>query len=62
MDLEAEKKKFIEPFQLHGGRLFHTKVMRARRAASFFVKNFFMKIGEKVYFGNCFFDKKLIQY
>ena len=27
-DLEAEKKKFIEPFQLHGGRLFHTKVMR----------------------------------
>ncbi|MBQ2187944.1 MAG: amino acid adenylation domain-containing protein [Bacteroidales bacterium] len=27
-DLEAEKKRFIEPFQLHGGRLFHTKVMR----------------------------------
>ncbi len=27
-DLEAEKKKFIEPFQLQGGRLFHTKVMR----------------------------------
>ena len=27
-DLEAEKRKFIEPFQLHGGRLFHTKVMR----------------------------------
>ena len=27
-DLEAEKQKFIEPFQLHGGRLFHTKVMR----------------------------------
>ena len=27
-DLETEKRKFIEPFQLHGGRLFHTKVMR----------------------------------
>ena len=27
-DLEAEKRKFIEPFQLYGGRLFHTKVMR----------------------------------
>ena len=27
-DLEAEKQKFIEPFKLHGGRLFHTKVMR----------------------------------
>ena len=27
-DLEAEKRKFIEPFKLHGGRLFHTKVMR----------------------------------
>ena len=27
-DLEAEKTKFIEPFQLHGGRLFHVKVMR----------------------------------
>ena len=28
IDLEAEKKKFIEPFKLYGGRLFHTKVMR----------------------------------
>ena len=27
-DIEAEKRKFIEPFQLYGGRLFHTKVMR----------------------------------
>ena len=27
-DLETEKQKFIEPFKLHGGRLFHTKVMR----------------------------------
>ncbi|MCR4738067.1 MAG: amino acid adenylation domain-containing protein [Bacteroidales bacterium] len=27
-DLEAEKQKFIEPFKLLGGRLFHTKVMR----------------------------------
>lgn len=27
-DLEAEKQKFIEPFELYGGRLFHTKVMR----------------------------------
>ena len=27
-DLEAEKRKFIEPFKLQGGRLFHTKVMR----------------------------------
>ena len=27
-DLEAEKQKFIEPFKLYGGRLFHTKVMR----------------------------------
>ena len=27
-DLEAEKRKFIEPFKLYGGRLFHTKVMR----------------------------------
>ena len=27
-DLEAEKQKFIEPFNLYGGRLFHTKVMR----------------------------------
>ena len=27
-DIEAEKQKFIEPFQLNGGRLFHTKVMR----------------------------------
>ena len=27
-DLEAEKQKFIEPFQLNGGRLFRTKVMR----------------------------------
>ena len=28
IDLEAEKKKFIEPYKLYGGRLFHTKVMR----------------------------------
>ena len=28
IDLEAEKKKFIEPFKLYGGRLFHTKVLR----------------------------------
>ena len=28
LDLEAEKQKFIEPFKLYGGRLFHTKVMR----------------------------------
>jgi amino acid adenylation domain-containing protein len=28
LDLEAEKRKFIEPFKLYGGRLFHTKVMR----------------------------------
>ena len=27
-DLETEKLKFIEPFKLYGGRLFHTKVMR----------------------------------
>ena len=27
-DIEAEKRKFIEPFQLYGGRLFHTKVIR----------------------------------
>ncbi len=27
-DIEAEKQKFIEPFMLNGGRLFHTKVMR----------------------------------
>ena len=27
-DLEAEKQRFIEPFKLRGGRLFHTKVMR----------------------------------
>jgi len=27
-DLEAEKRNFIEPFKLQGGRLFHTKVMR----------------------------------
>ena len=27
-DIEAEKQRFIEPFQLNGGRLFHTKVMR----------------------------------
>ena len=27
IDLEAEKKKFIEPFKLNGGRLFHTKVL-----------------------------------
>ena len=27
-DLEAEKRKFIEPFEFYGGRLFHTKVMR----------------------------------
>ena len=27
-DLEAEKQRFVEPFQLYGGRLFHTKVMR----------------------------------
>ena len=27
-DIEAEKWKFIEPFQLNGGRLFHAKVMR----------------------------------
>ena len=27
-DLEAEKQKFIEPFNLYDGRLFHTKVMR----------------------------------
>ena len=27
-DIEAEKRKFIEPFKLYGGRLFHTKVMR----------------------------------
>ena len=27
-DIEAEKQKFIEPFKLYGGRLFHTKVMR----------------------------------
>ena len=28
IDLEAEKQKFIEPFKLYGGRLFHTKVLR----------------------------------
>ena len=28
LDLEAEKQKFIEPFKLYGGRLFHTKVLR----------------------------------
>ena len=27
-DLETEKREFIQPFQLYGGRLFHTKVMR----------------------------------
>lgn len=27
-DIEAEKQRFVEPFQLYGGRLFHTKVMR----------------------------------
>ena len=27
-DLETEKRKFIQPFKLYGGRLFHTKVMR----------------------------------
>ena len=27
-DLEAEKQRFIEPFELYGGRLFHVKVMR----------------------------------
>jgi len=27
-DIELEKQKFIEPFELYGGRLFHTKVMR----------------------------------
>ncbi|MBO4282933.1 MAG: hypothetical protein J5873_07070, partial [Bacteroidales bacterium] len=27
-DIEAEKQKFIEPYELYGGRLFHTKVMR----------------------------------
>ena len=27
-DIEAEKQRFIEPFKLYGGRLFHTKVMR----------------------------------
>ncbi len=27
-DIEAEKRKFIEPYKLYGGRLFHTKVMR----------------------------------
>ena len=27
-DIELEKQKFIEPFKLYGGRLFHTKVMR----------------------------------
>ena len=27
-DIEAEKQKFIEPFKLYGGRLFHTEVMR----------------------------------
>jgi amino acid adenylation domain-containing protein len=27
-DIEAEKRKFVEPFKLNGGRLFHTKVMR----------------------------------
>ena len=28
LDLEAEKQRFIEPFNLYGGRLFHTKVLR----------------------------------
>ena len=28
IDLDAEKQKFIEPFKLYGGRLFHTKVLR----------------------------------
>ena len=28
MNLEAEKQRFIEPFEFYGGRLFHTKVMR----------------------------------
>ena len=27
-DLETEKREFIQPFKLYGGRLFHTKVMR----------------------------------
>ena len=27
-DLEAEKRNFVEPFKLYGGRLFRTKVMR----------------------------------
>ena len=27
-DIEAEKQKFIQPFHLYGGRLFHTQVMR----------------------------------
>ena len=27
-DIEAEKQKFIVPYELYGGRLFHTKVMR----------------------------------
>ncbi|MBQ6307152.1 MAG: hypothetical protein IJK78_11345 [Bacteroidales bacterium] len=30
-DLEAEKKKFIEPFKLYGGRLFHTKALSLSR-------------------------------
>ena len=28
IDIDAEKRKFIEPYKLYGGRLFHTKVMR----------------------------------
>lgn len=27
-DMETEKQRLVEPFQLYGGRLFHTKVMR----------------------------------
>ena len=27
-DIETEKREFIQPFKLYGGRLFHTKVMR----------------------------------
>ena len=28
LDVEAAKQQFVEPFQLLGGRLFHTRVMR----------------------------------
>ena len=36
-EIEAEKQKFIEPFKLYGGRLFHAKVMRDAEHVYWFI-------------------------